>query len=50
MLQVIVAHPGDEVYVDAFGEFKWGGKYYEGEILGVSGECYHALRVSVTRR
>ena len=48
VLQATAPRPGDKVYVGAFGEYKWGGKYYEGEILGVSGEClglsHHALR------
>ena len=48
VLQATAACPGDKVYVGAFGEYKWGGKYYEGEILGVSGKClglsHHAPR------
>ena len=39
VLSATVAHPGDKMYVGAFGEYKWDGKFYEGEILGVSGEC-----------
>lgn len=38
VLPVSAIHPGQTVSHGAFGEFKWGGKYYEGEILGVSGE------------
>lgn len=30
--------PGQSVYVGAFGDFKWKGKYYEGEVLALSGE------------
>ena len=30
-----------EVYVGVFGDFKWSGKYYEGEVLGVSGESLY---------
>ena len=31
------ARPGQEVYAGAFGEFKWAGKYYDGEVLSTSG-------------
>lgn len=30
--------PGRTAYTGALGEFKWLGKYYEGEVLGISGE------------
>lgn len=29
---------GQQVYAGAFGEFKWGGKFYEGEVLSLSGK------------
>ena len=32
------ARPDVKVYVGVFRDFKWAGKYYEGEILGISGE------------
>ena len=32
------ARKGQKVFVGAFGDFKWAGKYYEGEVLGVSGK------------
>lgn len=31
------AHPSHSLYVGAFAELKWGGKFYEGEILKLSG-------------
>lgn len=30
---------GQTAFVGAFAEFKWAGKYYEGEVLEMSGEC-----------
>jgi len=31
---------GQTAYVGAFGDFKWGGKFYEGEVLQMSGELF----------
>lgn len=30
--------PGQTAYTGALGDFKWLGKYYEEEVLGISGE------------
>lgn len=30
--------PGQEVYPGGFGDFKWKTKYYEAEVLALSGE------------
>lgn len=30
--------PGQKCYVGAIGEFKWQGKFYEGEVLKLSGQ------------
>ena len=30
--------PGQTVYIGAFGDFKWKTKYYEAEVLSLSGE------------
>lgn len=32
------ARPGQKSYVGTFGDFKWVGKYYEGELLALSDE------------
>jgi len=29
---------GTKVYTGVFGEFKWSGKFYEAEVLKISGE------------
>ncbi len=29
---------GQKMYTGAFADFKWAGKYFEGEVLAVSGE------------
>ena len=31
------ARKTEKVYSGSFTEFKWGGKYYEGEVLKLSG-------------
>ena len=32
------ARKGTNVYTGVFGDFKWAGKYYEAEVLKMSGE------------
>ena len=32
------AKKGTKVYTGVFGEFKWSGKFYEAEVLKISGE------------
>ena len=32
------SRPGQKLYVGAEGSFKWAGKYYKGEVLGISGD------------
>lgn len=32
------ARQGQKVYVGVFGDFKWAGKFYEGEVLSLSGK------------
>ena len=31
---------GQSAYMGEFGDFKWGGKFYEGEVLQMSGESF----------
>ena len=31
---------GQTAYVGVFGDFKWAGKFYEGEVLQMSGESF----------
>ena len=31
---------GQKSYVGALGDFKWGGKFFEGEVLSLSGKSY----------
>ena len=38
MLPATAVRAGDKVYVGAFGQYKWGGKFYDGEVLGLSRE------------
>ena len=33
-------HPGQKCYVGAIGEFKWQSRYYEAEILKISGNIW----------
>lgn len=40
---------GQTAYVGAFAEFKWGGKYYEGEVLEMSGKLRASLSFICTR-
>ena len=39
VLPATAIRPGEKVYIGAFSSFKWAGKFYDGEVLGVSGEC-----------
>lgn len=32
------SQPGQKLYIGGQGSFKWSGKYYQGEILGISGD------------
>lgn len=32
-----------KVYAGAYADFKWGGKYYEGEVLAVSGKYKNGI-------
>lgn len=38
MLPATAVRAGDKVYVGAFGQYKWGGKFYDREVLGLSRE------------
>lgn len=39
---------GDKVNVGSFASFKWGGKFYESEILAISGlSCIFGVRLSM---
>jgi len=31
------ARSADKLYVGATGDFKWSGRFYNGEVLGISG-------------
>ena len=35
---ISAAKSGEKVYAGVFGDFKWAGKYYEAEVLKISGE------------
>ena len=41
------ARRGDKTFVGAFCDFKWAGKFYEGEVLVISGECGTVCILSV---
>ena len=38
---------GHKVFLGAFTYFKWGGKYYEAEVLALSGNLYAEIDLSI---